>query len=304
MRLTRFLLLTLALVALVALPMAAIGAGPAVQLFVSGKQVYPEVPPQVVGGRVLVPLRFVAEALGSHVSWDPDNRRVFVNKSQDSLEPATEDGYQKGYAAGKTAGYNLGRSDGYNEGYQVGHTAGYNEGYQKGLQEGRQGTQADTSVTYDPKSGGQRITYSSELTGPGLQIDGPQGFINVTIHALKLMREKSPDDYWFVINHLTKVRLDPGGEVEAGLGGNVDYKRICRVSNRRFLTVYDLVAIMVHEANHVWLIKNLYVFPPREEIEKSCLRREIAALRNVGAPQYLIDYKQKVHDNIKEYKWW
>jgi hypothetical protein len=170
-------------------------------------------------------------------------------------------------------------------------------------------TLPDTGAVYVPGGGVEQWqTYSDEFTGPQLQIEGPWEFINVVAQAIKLMREKSPDDYWFVINNLRKVRLDPGGEVKVGTGGNVDYKRVCHVSNRRTLTVYGMVSTMIHEANHVYLrshiLDNLNIIFNQEEEEKSCLRREITALKNIGAPQYLIDYKQKVHDNIKEYKWW
>ncbi len=47
--------------------------------FVNGRQVALDVPPMVVGGRTLVPLRFVSEAMGASVDWDPAARAVFVS---------------------------------------------------------------------------------------------------------------------------------------------------------------------------------------------------------------------------------
>ncbi|MBY6277694.1 copper amine oxidase N-terminal domain-containing protein [Symbiobacterium thermophilum] len=49
--------------------------------FVDGRQVDLDVPPQIVDGRTLVPLRFVAEAFGRRVDWEPKPgpvRRVLI----------------------------------------------------------------------------------------------------------------------------------------------------------------------------------------------------------------------------------
>lgn len=46
--------------------------------FVDGRQVMLDVPPMIVGGRTLVPLRFISESLGAHVQWLPTTRTVFI----------------------------------------------------------------------------------------------------------------------------------------------------------------------------------------------------------------------------------
>jgi len=46
--------------------------------FVNGRQVMLDVPPMVVGGRTLVPLRFVSEAMGASVDWEQSTRTVFI----------------------------------------------------------------------------------------------------------------------------------------------------------------------------------------------------------------------------------
>ncbi|MBC7334817.1 MAG: copper amine oxidase N-terminal domain-containing protein, partial [Clostridia bacterium] len=52
-----------------------------IRLYVNGREIQPEVPPQLVNGRTMVPLRWVAEALGADVQWDAANRAVVVNSS-------------------------------------------------------------------------------------------------------------------------------------------------------------------------------------------------------------------------------
>ena len=56
--------------------------------FVNGRQVRLDVPPMVVGGRTLVPLRFVSEAMGASVDWEPSTRTVFIT-SGGAAQPGT-----------------------------------------------------------------------------------------------------------------------------------------------------------------------------------------------------------------------
>jgi copper amine oxidase-like protein len=48
------------------------------QAMVNGQPVTLDAPPMVVGGRTLVPLRFLGETLGARVSWDPSNYTVSI----------------------------------------------------------------------------------------------------------------------------------------------------------------------------------------------------------------------------------
>lgn len=50
-----------------------------IRIFVNGKEIYSDVPPQVIGGRTMVPVRFVAEALNADVKWDQSTGAVNVN---------------------------------------------------------------------------------------------------------------------------------------------------------------------------------------------------------------------------------
>jgi hypothetical protein len=52
-----------------------------IKLLINGNSIQCDVPPQIIDGRVLVPARFVAEALGATVSWDDANQTVIINSS-------------------------------------------------------------------------------------------------------------------------------------------------------------------------------------------------------------------------------
>ncbi|NPV90062.1 MAG: copper amine oxidase N-terminal domain-containing protein [Firmicutes bacterium] len=62
------LLLAFLLVSLAFIPSAQ--ADREIQVYVDGKPLHPDVPPMIVDGRTLVPLRAVAESLGCRVSWN------------------------------------------------------------------------------------------------------------------------------------------------------------------------------------------------------------------------------------------
>ncbi len=59
-------------------PPAASGGSPAITVFVDGVEVKMDVAPQAIGGRVMVPARFVAEPLGATVGWNGDERAVLI----------------------------------------------------------------------------------------------------------------------------------------------------------------------------------------------------------------------------------
>ena len=68
-----------------------------IKLIVNGQEIHPDVPPQIVEGRTLVPARALAEALGATVTWDGVNNAVVV-KSQTQVQsdlPAVKNEPQK-----------------------------------------------------------------------------------------------------------------------------------------------------------------------------------------------------------------
>jgi hypothetical protein len=58
---------------------ATASAADTIHLIVNGKEITPDVPPQVINGRTMVPARHIAEALGANVNWDESSRSVYIN---------------------------------------------------------------------------------------------------------------------------------------------------------------------------------------------------------------------------------
>lgn len=64
----------------------AVGVGMAlepVKLFVNGKEIQSNPTPVIIDGRVMVPMRVVAETLGAKVEWDDKNRAVRVSVKEE-----------------------------------------------------------------------------------------------------------------------------------------------------------------------------------------------------------------------------
>ena len=54
-------------------------------VYISGETKELDVPPLVIDGRTLVPIRFVAEAFGANVNWDEGTRTVIINIKWDGV---------------------------------------------------------------------------------------------------------------------------------------------------------------------------------------------------------------------------
>lgn len=71
-------------------------AGENIRIFVNGKEIYTDVPPQVIEGRTMVPLRAVGEALGADVRWDDTNNVVWIdnqNAKTTVINPLSKEDY-------------------------------------------------------------------------------------------------------------------------------------------------------------------------------------------------------------------
>ncbi|TVY11706.1 AMIN domain-containing protein [Paenibacillus cremeus] len=78
--------LTLLLVSLLMLPTLALAAVPQIQLFMNGKPLLTEVAPQIVNNTTIVPVRVIAESVGSKVTWDSKAKKVTVDKDSTSIQ--------------------------------------------------------------------------------------------------------------------------------------------------------------------------------------------------------------------------
>lgn len=54
-------------------------AGQTIKIMVNGREIASDQPPLIYNGRVLVPVRFVSEALGARVSWDDAAQTVVIS---------------------------------------------------------------------------------------------------------------------------------------------------------------------------------------------------------------------------------
>jgi len=49
-----------------------------IKVVLNGQEIKPDVPPQIIGDRTMVPVRWIAEALGAEVEWDAASRTVII----------------------------------------------------------------------------------------------------------------------------------------------------------------------------------------------------------------------------------
>ena len=55
-----------------------------IRIFVNGIQVFSDVPPQLINGRTMIPIRAVSEALGAEVTWDNSTRSVKITNNKEA----------------------------------------------------------------------------------------------------------------------------------------------------------------------------------------------------------------------------
>lgn len=92
MKITKFMFLVLAACGILALmPLSAAAATPVphappvINITVEGKRLEMPVPPAIVENRLLVGARFVAEAVGAEVGWNPATRQVTITRRSDMV---------------------------------------------------------------------------------------------------------------------------------------------------------------------------------------------------------------------------
>jgi len=73
------LIITALIITLFFSSVAIVNATNQIRLYVNGREIYPDVPPQIINGRTMIPIRFAAYALGAKMQWHPDKRVVVFN---------------------------------------------------------------------------------------------------------------------------------------------------------------------------------------------------------------------------------
>jgi len=84
-------LILIAVVVLICGLAAATWADQPIKLVVNGKEIKPDVPAQITGDRTMVPVRWIAEALGAEVEWDAENRTVIIRTKGSTPESPESD---------------------------------------------------------------------------------------------------------------------------------------------------------------------------------------------------------------------
>ncbi|PZE21904.1 N-acetylmuramoyl-L-alanine amidase family protein [Paenibacillus xerothermodurans] len=79
-------LISLLLMSILALPVVVFGAEQPIQLFLNGKQLSAEVAPRIIKDNTVVPIRIIAESLGSKVKWEEKSRKVTVAKANTTIQ--------------------------------------------------------------------------------------------------------------------------------------------------------------------------------------------------------------------------
>ena len=76
----KWLIFTGAIILVTALTTTAFATSP-IKLIINGQEIKPDVSPQIINGRTMVPIRWVAEAFDADVQWDEQNSTVNINKT-------------------------------------------------------------------------------------------------------------------------------------------------------------------------------------------------------------------------------
>lgn len=63
-----------------------VNADTVVKLVLNNQNLNPEVPPQIINGRAMVPLRCIAEAFGADITWEETSRTVYINTKKDGSD--------------------------------------------------------------------------------------------------------------------------------------------------------------------------------------------------------------------------
>lgn len=64
------------------------GALETIRIFIDGKELYSDVPPLIIDGRTMVPIRAISEGMGMTVKWNDAQRQVIITSSGSNSQPS------------------------------------------------------------------------------------------------------------------------------------------------------------------------------------------------------------------------
>lgn len=86
-RINKMIMLVLVLIlAVTAIPLGAFAASNEIKVTINGKQLYFDVNPQFIDGRIFVPMRGIFEALGADIKWDGKTQTVTGSKGATTVK--------------------------------------------------------------------------------------------------------------------------------------------------------------------------------------------------------------------------
>jgi hypothetical protein len=303
-----------------------------VKIFVNGTQVYSDVAPFIVDGRVMVPLRFVSEALGCRVDWNGNTRSVHIAKNEPPRDRLTakisaiggSDEFRKRAAEAifkdEATGYqefpakviisqdgkyvivtDEGQSATGNE-----YSRGYNEGYEKGRLDGLNEAQSSSySSGYNEGynkgyNEGYNIGYSDgsrkrEDNDNRPAVYGSGEVKRATEEALDLLEEKAPEYYDFVRKWVKFIDVTEIEDASGYTTHPLSMVQMIRVSSNNYPDPIWIASVLVHEATHVCQHKEGRLFYEIEAYEN-----QKRVLVRLGAHENLI---QSVEELKKGYRW-
>lgn len=259
-----------------------------IPIYVDDKGVEPDVPPVIVNGRLMVPLRFIAQAMGATVWWDEVAREVKVWSNPNKYNDAFNEGYQRGYADGRASASSTSNDNNYTRGWNEGYQAGYKDAqaqqissndqwYKKGYQDGYQVARTD-----DPPN------------MPGIYGDNTTKF--VLRETLRFLYQRSPSKWYdFVTKWVKFIEIknlsDASGMVTWGSAWHrlVYIDPAPHIYNVKQNTISEdaliwAAGLLVHEATHVRDYQE-----GRAPMEINALEMQKAALKELGAPKEWIN---------------
>lgn len=151
-------------------------------------------------------------------------------------------------------------------------------------------------------------THSNHDALSSIKIEGTKEFNEQVIKALKLLKDKTPDDYARVGKYVTSIeytpKTDPGG-LMAYVRPSEEYGRIFVVTMPTDLVLYNMAGIIVHESRHLEQYHtNHNMQNDHKKLEEDAINTEFRAYQKIGVPKDIIENGLKTKLNAISGEGW